>query len=99
VIGGAQQKINLEMENRYDALRDSGKVHVLTKPEQEAMLTAEDYMRLAERCAVLARECAALRVAEALRTLALNYLTDATCSAADQNAPVRQHAPARTSVI
>jgi hypothetical protein len=45
------------------------------------MLTAEDYMRLAERCAVLARECAVPRVAEALRTLALNYLTDATCSA------------------
>ena len=72
----------MEMENRYDALRDSGKVHMLTKPEQEAMLTAEDYMRLAERCAVLARECAVPRVAEALRTLALNYLTDAT-SAAD----------------
>ena len=74
-------------------------MHILTEPEQEAMLTAEDYMRLAERCAVLARECAAPRVAEALRTLALNYLTDVTCSAADQNAPVRQHAPARTSVI
>jgi hypothetical protein len=63
------------------------------------MLTTDDYMRLAERCAVLARECAAPRVAEALRTLALNYLTDVTCSAAGQNAPVRQHAPARTSAI
>jgi thiamine pyrophosphate-dependent acetolactate synthase large subunit-like protein len=87
------------MENLYDALRDSGKVHILTKPEQEAMLTAEDYMLLAERCAVLARECAAPRVAEALRTLALNYLTDATCSAADQNVPVRQHASAPASAI
>ncbi len=58
------------------------------------MLTAEDYMRLAERCAVLARECAVPRVAEALRTLALNYLTDAT-SAADQNA-LAGKAPATT---
>ena len=59
------------------------------------MLTAEDYMRLAERCAVLARECAAPRVAEALRTLALNYLTDATCSSSDHNT-LAGKAPATT---
>ena len=43
----------------------------------EAMLTVEDYRQLAERCALLARECATPGVAEELRTLALNYLTRA----------------------
>jgi hypothetical protein len=41
------------------------------------MLTAEDYRQLAERCALLACECATPGVAEELRTLALNYLTRA----------------------
>jgi hypothetical protein len=39
------------------------------------MLTSEDYRQLAERCALLACECAAPLVAEALRALALDYLT------------------------
>lgn len=43
------------------------------------MLTTDDYRELAERCAGLARECAAPGVAEALRTLALDYLTRAVC--------------------
>ena len=46
------------------------------------MLTSEDYRQLAERCAGLARECAAPGVAEALRILALDYLTRAVCSTA-----------------
>jgi hypothetical protein len=41
------------------------------------VLTPEDYRQLAERCAVLAFECAAPGVAEELRTLALDYLTRA----------------------
>jgi len=41
------------------------------------MLTAEDYRQLAERCALLACECATPAVAEELKTLALNYLTRA----------------------
>jgi hypothetical protein len=41
------------------------------------MLTSEDYRELAERCALLASECAAPSVAEALRMLALDYLTQA----------------------
>ena len=44
------------------------------------MLTSEDYRQLAERCAVLARECAAPDITEVLRTLALDYLTRAVCS-------------------
>src|SRR5262249_49568007 len=39
-----------------------------------AMLTREDYRQLAERCALLAGECGAPGVAEALRALALDYL-------------------------
>jgi hypothetical protein len=46
------------------------------------MPTAEDYRQLAERCAVLAIECAAPDVANALRTLALDYLTRAAMAAA-----------------
>ena len=42
-----------------------------------AMLTREDYRQLAEQCALLAGECGAPGVAEALRALALNYLTRA----------------------
>jgi hypothetical protein len=42
-----------------------------------AMLTSEDYRQLAERCALLAFECATPGVAEELRTLALDYLTRA----------------------
>jgi len=38
------------------------------------MLTREDYRQLAERCALLAAECGAPGVAEALRALALDYL-------------------------
>jgi hypothetical protein len=41
------------------------------------MLTPEDYRQLAERCALLACDCATPGVAEELRTLALNYLTRA----------------------
>ena len=43
----------------------------------KAMLTREDYRQLAERCALLAGECCAPGVAEALRALALDYLTRA----------------------
>src|SRR4029450_6956259 len=39
-----------------------------------AVLTREDYRQLAERCALLAGECGAPGVAEALRALALDYL-------------------------
>jgi hypothetical protein len=39
------------------------------------MLTREDYRQLAERCELLAGECGAPGVAEALRALALDYLT------------------------
>jgi hypothetical protein len=42
-----------------------------------AVLTREDYRQLAERCALLAGECGAPGVAEALRALALDYLTRA----------------------
>ena len=41
------------------------------------MLTPEDYRQLAERCALLAFECATPGIAEELRTLALDYLTRA----------------------
>jgi hypothetical protein len=41
------------------------------------MLTSEDYRQLAERCALLAGECASPGVAEELKTLALDYLTRA----------------------
>jgi len=37
----------------------------------------EDYKQLAERCVELASECSAPTVAEALRALALDYLTRA----------------------
>jgi hypothetical protein len=47
------------------------------RAETEAMLIAEDYGQLAERCALLACECATPAVAEELKTLALNYLTRA----------------------
>ena len=43
------------------------------------MLTSEDYRQLAERCAVLARECAAPDIAEGVWTLALDYLARAVC--------------------
>ncbi len=38
------------------------------------MLTPEDYRQLAERCMLLAFECATPGIAEELRTLALDYL-------------------------
>jgi hypothetical protein len=41
------------------------------------VLTSEDYRQLAERCALLAGECPTPGVAEALRMLALDYLTRA----------------------
>jgi hypothetical protein len=41
------------------------------------VLTPEDYGQFAERCALLAFECATPGVAEELRTLALDYLTRA----------------------
>lgn len=46
------------------------------------MLSPEDYRQLAERCVLLAGECAAPSVAAALRTLALDYLTSAVSLAA-----------------
>jgi hypothetical protein len=42
------------------------------------VLTPEDYRQLAERCALLAFECATPGVAEELRTLAFG-LSDAGC--------------------
>jgi hypothetical protein len=45
------------------------------------MPTSEDYRRLAERCALLASECASPGVAAALRILALDYLTKAALPA------------------
>jgi hypothetical protein len=51
------------------------------------MLTSEDYRELAERCVLLASECAAPNVAEALRTLALDYLTQAARPAAGGKQP------------
>jgi hypothetical protein len=44
------------------------------------MLSPDDYRHLAERCAVLASECAAPGVAEALKALAADYLAHAVCS-------------------
>ena len=41
------------------------------------MLTPDDYRQLAERCVLLAFECATPGIAEELRTLALDYLTRA----------------------
>jgi hypothetical protein len=41
------------------------------------MLISKDYNQLAERCAELASECSSPSVAEALRALALDYLTRA----------------------
>jgi hypothetical protein len=49
------------------------------------VLTPEDYRQLAERCALLAFECATPGVAEELRTLALDYLTRAASTAATTN--------------
>jgi hypothetical protein len=48
------------------------------------MLTREDYRQLAERCALLAGECGAPGVAEALRALALNYLARAASAGQEQ---------------
>ena len=48
------------------------------------MLTREDYRQLAERCALLASECVAPGVAEALRALALDYLMRAATPASHQ---------------
>jgi hypothetical protein len=45
------------------------------------VLTSEDYRQLAERCALLAGECPTPGVAEALRVLALDYLTRAAMPA------------------
>jgi len=53
------------------------------------MLTREDYRQLAERCALLAGECGAPGVAEALRALALDYLTRAATQKQQQTAGVR----------
>ena len=60
------------------------------------MLTSEDYRQLAERCVLLARECAAPGVADALRTLALDYLTWAVSPAAGgkQLQRIRRYPPA-----
>ena len=41
------------------------------------MLTSQDYKQLAERCAELASECSAPRVAEALRALVVEYFARA----------------------
>ena len=41
------------------------------------MLTPEDYRLLAERCALLACECAKPGIAEELRMLAVDFLTRA----------------------
>jgi hypothetical protein len=48
------------------------------------MLTSEDYRQLAERCALLAGECTTPGVAEALKMLALDYLTRAAIPAGRQ---------------
>jgi hypothetical protein len=45
------------------------------------MLTSEDYRQLAERCALLASECTTPGVVEALKMLALHYLTKAALPA------------------
>jgi hypothetical protein len=45
--------------------------------QARAMLTSEDCKQLAERCVELASECSAPTVAEALRALAVDYLTRA----------------------
>ena len=57
------------------------------------MLTSDDYRELAERCVLLAGECAAPTVAEALRTLALDYLTQAARPAAGWR-QMRRYPPA-----
>ena len=59
---------------------------VFLRGRRGAMPTSEDYRQLAERCATLARECAAPDVAEALRTLALGYLTRAVYSTTGEKA-------------
>jgi len=52
----------------------------------------EDYKQLAKRCAELASECSAPTVAEALRALALDYLTRAArLRAANQSSRQRRH--------
>ena len=45
--------------------------------QASAMLTSEDYKQLAERCVELASECSAPTAAEALRALAVDYLSRA----------------------
>ena len=45
------------------------------------MLTSQDYRQLAERCVLLASECAVPGVADALKTLALDYLAQAVSAA------------------
>jgi hypothetical protein len=47
------------------------------------VLTREDYRQLAERCALLAGECGAPGVSEALRALALDYLARAASAGHD----------------
>ena len=49
------------------------------------MLTSEDYRQLAERCVLLAKQCAKPDVAEALTTLALDYLTRAMGCPSDRS--------------
>jgi hypothetical protein len=44
---------------------------------KEVLAGPEDYKQLAKRCVELASECSAPTVAEALRALALDYLTRA----------------------
>lgn len=61
------------------------------------MLTSDDYRELAERCALLASECSAPSVAEALRTLALDYLTQAARPAASGKQPRLQMQPYSTA--
>jgi hypothetical protein len=59
--------------------RLSSQLNLSSGPTAEAgkVLTPEDYRQLAERCALLAFECATPGIAEELRTLALDYLTRA----------------------
>jgi hypothetical protein len=58
------------------------------------MTGPEDYLQLAERFAELASECSAPTVAEALRTLALDYLARAArLRRVTQSAQQERHQP------
>jgi hypothetical protein len=63
------------------------------------VLTSEDYRQLAERCALLAGECPTPSVVEALRMLALDYLTKAAMPAGPTQQKARRDRSPNSSAV